>query len=362
MSYLDKINYQIYKIVGFDFEEMLGEFLLRIDTVVKVLRIVCFFDIDDNEVYLSKLEILRRNISKVFGSESPAVTLVAQKPLDAGLVVEVHSYLVDDDDIIEYKVYSKFPYVVINNRYGKFLYAGGLQTSLHEGIYSQGKHVFDTLDKILKKEGFTTDSIVRQWNYIEKITAFDNKGNQHYQMFNNSRTEYYSPVAWNNGYPSATGIGTLAGGVIIDIDAAVIDESSFSVIPIDNRLQVAAHAYSETVLENAETGLTTPKFERAKRLDDGIKSLVYVSGTAAIRGEDSICDDVEEQLEVTLENIGELIVKASIKMLRVYLKHSEDFIRVYAKIPNYDGASISYLLADVCRDELLIEIEGIAFD
>lgn len=360
MSYFNNIGYQIYKSVGCDFDKMLDELLSEIDTATKVIRIVCFCDIDKNDDYILKLDTLRQKVRGKFNNECPVVTLVAQKPLDSGLVLEVHSYKADDNDIVEYKECKSFPYVVVRNKYGRFLFAGGLQSSLEKNIYSQGKDVFDVLDRILKVEKFTVDSIVRQWNYIEKITEFDDKGNQHYQMFNNSRSEYYSLGSWSDGYPSATGIGTFAGGVVVDVDAAVIDDSSFSVEPIDNKLQIAAHAYSETVLENAETGLTTPKFERAKKLSVDGGSLVYVSGTAAIRGEDSICDDVEKQLEVTLENISQLTRNTPVRLFRVYLKNDEDYSKIHDNMHNYDGISISYLHADVCRDELLIEIEGIA--
>ena len=92
------------------------------------------------------------------------------------------------------------------------------------------------------------------------------------------------------------------------------------------------------------------------------RRLIYISGTAAIRGEESLKGvGLERQLRVTMENIAELIGDARLKALRVYLKNKSDYpeaerlMNIYAlEIP------IAYMWADVCRDELLIEIEGIA--
>lgn len=64
--------------------------------------------------------------------------------------------------------------------------------------------------------------------------------------------------------------------------------------------------------------------------------MIYISGTAAIRGEESIVTgDVLVQTEITLENIQHLIGleegreklpehSGKLELLRVYLKHEED--------------------------------------
>ena len=58
---------------------------------------------------------------------------------------------------------------------------------------------------------------------------------------------------------------------------------------MDNDWQRAAHVYSDEVLisHRADTEKGTPKFERGKSLSDGQQEVIYISGTAAIRGEES---------------------------------------------------------------------------
>ncbi|MDD4116034.1 MAG: endoribonuclease L-PSP, partial [Massilibacteroides sp.] len=70
---------------------------------------------------------------------------------------------------------------------------------------------------------------------------------------------------------------------------------------------------------------------------------------------------VGQQLAITLENINELTGRSRLLMLRVYLKHKDDFA-ICAELMRrkFPDLPVSYMWADVCRDELLIEIEGIA--
>jgi len=94
------------------------------------------------------------------------------------------------------------------------------------------------------------------------------------------------------------------------------------------------------------------------------RRIVYISGTAAIRGEESLVGvGLGRQLHITMENIGQLIGKAKLKMLRVYLKEKSFYEEARELLEGYGlNIPISYMWADVCRDELLIEIEGIAIE
>ncbi|MDL2221945.1 endoribonuclease L-PSP, partial [Parabacteroides sp. OttesenSCG-928-N08] len=94
------------------------------------------------------------------------------------------------------------------------------------------------------------------------------------------------------------------------------------------------------------------------------RRLIYISGTAAIRGEESLTGvGLDRQLHITMENIAELIGDAKPVMLRVYLKEKEFYEEACRLMNEYKlNIPISYMWADVCRDELLIEIEGVAVE
>lgn len=362
MSYCDNIKYRLLTTVKADFQTMVDDLLAQLPLNETIVRLAFFGTPANNEVYLERRSILRDKVRHYFGMNRPALSYVSQPPLNAPLLLEVHSYQTERDDRISYGVHNGFPYVLLENVSGRFLYAGGFQGDVTgASVEEQSVAIFKQIDELLTKEAFPIDSIVRQWNYIEQITALDGN-NQHYQTFNNARAAFYKKTAWPLGYPSATGIGTNLGGILIDFDAVLLNKPEDRIKPIDNKLQVAAHAYSEQVLKQASDKKETPKFERAKSLTIAGKELIYVSGTAAIRGEESLKNvGVEQQLLITMENIAELIGGAKPAMLRVYLKEKDDFSIVENRLQKiYPGLPISYMWADVCRDELLIEIEGIA--
>lgn len=362
MNYCNNIKYDLLTTAENEFSAMVDNLLMQLPAEEKILRLAFFGTPGNNEEYLKRHAVLKERVSDKFGVEMPALSYVSQPPLNTPLLLEVHSYVPEEGDILSYRTESGFSYVVIENDAWRFLFAGGFQGDvIGSSIDEQSREVFKQIEQLLLKEDFPINSIVRQWNYIEGITDFEGV-NQHYQSFNNARAAFYKKTDWPKGYPAATGIGANLGGVLIDLDAILLKRKEDSITPIDNKLQIAAHAYSEEVLKKACDGKETPKFERAKSLNVEGNRLIYVSGTAAIRGENSLKGvDVVKQLEITMENIQELIDNSRITILRVYLKYKEDYSEIEAllkeKLPEIP---VSYMWADVCRDELLIEIEGIA--
>lgn len=331
---------------------------------LNALKITFFGLPESNREYLLINRELHNIVKDYFGTQSPLVSFIAQKSSSDTLIAEV-TYLVDTDARITH-----------HSRY-KVLERGATKELMTEGIipaditastFEQAREIFIAIEDILTSEGFRISDIYRQWNYIEDITI-TTEGSQNYQEFNDARSLFYSKTKWSNGYPAATGIGTSRGGIMIELYA--IKGSTAANKPIDNPLQVAAHNYSQEVLEGkvmkelAER--TTPKFERARILGNTI----YISGTAAIKGERSTdSDDTVSQADTTMQIMNNLISKENIPtpcngakydLLRIYVKH-EDAIPAVKEYMNahYPATPKHYLVSDICRPELLIEIEGIA--
>lgn len=375
MNYCEKIQYNIFSTELSDFASMADALLKQLPAGEELLRLVFFGMPPSNEVYVERFSLLKSKVKAFFGDREPVLTYVSQPSLDSGLVLEVHSYLKEESDSLEYKEMDSYPYVVLQNESGRFLFAGGFQSDvLNKSIRQQSVDTFECILKLLQLENFPINSIVRQWNYIEQITAFQGTY-QNYQAFNDARGDFYARTTWDDGYPAATGIGASHGGILIDLDAVVFTSESDFATPLDNKLQVAAHAYSDHVLISEQKKKATPKFERAKSMTFGNEGVVYISGTAAIRGEESLHDaGLAQQLHITMENIDYLVSEenlvasgvpakrsSGLSMLRVYLKEKSFVDEAKKLIEEYKlSIPVSYLWADVCRDELLIEIEGIA--
>ena len=325
----------------------------------------------DTYEYHKLLGEAKSAIYDTLGKKVP-VTLIPQRLLPyGGLAIMV--YALDGAIDFQIKEQDGICYGIIENAEAKMLFVEGIPaTNFDDKVKAQSREVFAKLDALLSAYGFEVDDIVRQWNYIGNIVSYKD-GKQNYQEFNDARSSYYAQGKWSNGYPAATGIGSTDGIVVGGIAFKRADAKG--VYPIDNPLQVAAHVYSKSVLidndENAEK--STPKFERAKLIESVGGAYCFVSGTAAIRGEESVDpSSAELQTVKTIENIEYLVSKENLvrfgckpyelkyAFLHIFIKHAEDYEAVRAVVEaSYPHVPALYSVADVCRSELLVEIEGI---
>jgi len=146
---------------------------------------------------------------------------------------------------------------------------------------------------------------------------------------------------------------------------------------VDNPYQTPPREYDKQAQRNGEKKDTypTPLFKRGGVTIIGNNFFIKIAGTAAIKGrEKQYVGDSIKQTEETIK-IMELLLKESEKELgkrgfivklqlsdlvqsRVYIKDAADYKNVaqacYEKIKR-----TNFVLADVCYDELGVEIEGI---
>ena len=343
------------------FEEMLRSALLQVDAKA-LIKLSIFSKPADNIEYRKNLATIDWVTKEIFGELPPLTSYIAQKTSHGGVTIEA-TYITDSNASIEH--HRNYRLITLNGC--TELLTGGIVPRVAAGsTFEQSTDIFEGIAKMLAENGFKPSDIYRQWNYIPGITVL-NDGSQNYQEFNDARSIFYAKADWRNGYPAATGIGTSAGGVVVEICAIKGEKCANQ--PIDNPLQIAAHNYSQQVLDGKVieqlSERTTPKFERARLLENK----VLISGTAAIKGECSnYSTDAVEQAAETMEIMDRLTSKDNIPvenngstydLLRVYVKRESDIPAVCEYMQShYPAAQKHYLVADVCRPELLIEIEG----
>ncbi len=330
------------------------------------LRCTFFISAPDNSAYQQIKDYIIHNTKSVFHHAA----VVGEPPYRAAMAMEcvvIDRHELDAD--IHFRYVEDIPYLVLEQRGNKVVYAAGICGSLDLSIKEQSDTVFSLVEAILLKENMNFSHVFRQWNYIENITKFvyaHDTDHQHYQIFNDIRSLYYKKVHFQNGYPSATGIGMDTGGIILEIIAG--KGSDFDIIPIDNPAQINAHQYSENVLvgkKNKESSKkTTPKFERAKYVRSPLEETLYISGTAAIRGENTVpSDSIVEQTNITLDNIHKLRYKRSEDLpyshYRIYVKDLDSVPQILYHVRRFFGDIPSLVVkAPVCRENLLVEIEA----
>jgi chorismate lyase/3-hydroxybenzoate synthase len=214
---------------------------------------------------------------------------------------------------------------------------------------------------------------VRWWNHIPGIHDPLGDGQDLYMVFNAGR--YEALAAWlgkesfDTRVASASGVGHEGRDLVIHCLAA--DRPGRAV---DNPRQIAPYRYSRRY------GRLPPCFARATVIQPSESNpLVLVGGTASIVGEASVhLGDLQRQTEETLANLAVLLraaagdpatevadragVLAGFRELRVYdpIPERRDELRLLLQDAFPRVRQIEWVRADLCRRELLVEIEGLA--
>lgn len=264
----------------------------------------------------------------------------------------------------------------------RWIYCGGIQARWNEsGPYEQTLEVLRNLRRELERAGAGIDDMVRTWFYQGGITA-KHAGVQRYREFNRARTACYRKIRFGhalmrgrNGhalYPASTGIGMQGRGMVGTCLALRTDRTDVRLLPLENPGQVPAYHYS------AGYSPQSPKFSRALAALLGDYGITWISGTASIvHSESTFPGDIERQTHQTLDNIERLISPENFALhgapragatlgdlakVRVYVKRAEDYPTCRAVCEQRLGRLPAvYAIADICRPELLVEIEGVAF-
>ncbi len=348
-----------------------------------VLKQTVFLNTADNNDFIVLKKKLSGGLKGFYKSFYPPTGFVGQPP-SGGALMAVELVVMTRRDggvVISRKDLDDIRYITVNYPGRREIYAAGITSGeISAGVLEQSKDAFRLMKRILENENMDFSHIVRQWNYIENITGktdFKDGTRQNYQVFNDIRSLNYGEVDFKRGYPAATGIGMDRGGVVLEFIAADVP-GDMMVIPVKNPDQVDAYQYSQEELPGrALHGFgrkTTPKFERAKAIAKNDYYCIYISGTAAIRGQKVVSPaDVEKQTRVTIENIFRLISPENLEKhalpvssaafpfshIRVYVKNKTDMPRVKKVCDEYfEEVPALYLAADICRESLLVEIEG----
>jgi enamine deaminase RidA (YjgF/YER057c/UK114 family) len=210
----------------------------------------------------------------------------------------------------------------------------------------------------------------RVWNYLPRIHA-ENLGLERYRQFNAGRQQAFIDAGHDTfeGAPAACALGSHDGVLRIRFLAG-----RQAPLPVENPRQVSAYRYPSAY------GPKSPTFSRAALASVGVgRVALFVSGTASIVGHASLHPgDVRAQVQETLRNLRAVLQAASQRSgglpfdLRqmaatVYVRHPCDLAAVQHELAAALGADAPlcthalWLQADVCRSDLLVEIEGHLF-
>jgi enamine deaminase RidA (YjgF/YER057c/UK114 family) len=222
----------------------------------------------------------------------------------------------------------------------------------------QAERLIQRAAHLLEAEGASYREVVRTWFYLSDILAW-------YPEFNRARTDIYEKFGILPGQdygrlrlPASTGIrGEVPGGAVAALDLMAVAGPAKSRPPVrqlSNPGQQDAFQYGSA-------------FSRGALIRQSDLALIQVSGTAAIdeQGRSLYPGDVRAQIDCTFHKIAALIGQEGaglqdIAAACVFVKRPEDALVYQERAEAWGLGNLPavVMVADVCREELLFEIDA----
>ena len=207
--------------------------------------------------------------------------------------------------------------------------------------------------------------LLRVWNYVPRIHD-RSAGIEGYMAFCQGRSEAFGAhlgPAFPDRLPAASAVG--CPGDVLVVHALASREPGRHV---ENPRQVAAYRYPERY------GPKSPSFARGTVAPPAWERTLFVSGTASIVGHESVFPgEPARQAEETMRNIEAVLDGAGVpgrggpmggrlRSLRVYVRFPDQLEAIRAAVTAAAGTAVptAWLQAEICREELLVEIEATA--
>ncbi len=316
-----------------------------------------------------------------YGAEMPATTYIPQQPCE-GKLLAIEALGVGrgrgEVEIIRPAAET----VVVRHDGIAWAHVGGAHSgSAALSVYDGTISAFNLAEKRLRSAGFSFEEVIRTWFYLGDITGMEGQAERYWEL-NRARADFYRDLKFAAGraaagvdkpvFPASTGIGADGKDVHLSCIAMRAERPGVALGALENPRQTSAYDYAH------QYGSESPKFCRAMAVAAGDFAAIFISGTASITvSETRHISDIRSQTIQTLDNIEALIAAENFRgqglagfgaslsdlaLARVYIKRQEDYaIAGEICAARLGELPVIYAVGDVCRPELLVEIEGIAF-
>lgn len=214
----------------------------------------------------------------------------------------------------------------------------------------QTASTFQTLNEALRIAGFAFQDVLRTWLYMDRILEW-------YDDFNRQRDAFFERLdLFGHWIPASTGIGCANPcGTAISAGALAVRPKTEGVARamVESPLQCSALAYRST-------------FSRAVEWVTPEARTLYISGTASIapEGQTLHVGDTAKQIALTMEVIEALLKSrdltfADTSRAIAYIKDAKDLPLWDAWLAkhNLPQTFATPIVADICRSDLLFEVE-----
>lgn len=205
-------------------------------------------------------------------------------------------------------------------------------------------------------------NLLRVWNHVGLINEAEGDL-ERYKRFSKGRHEALTRRGYQRQqFPAASAVGMRQQGLAVYFIA-----SRAAGLQVENPRQVAAYDYPPV------HGPRSPSFARATVAQWNGSAMIFVSGTSSVVGHETRHHgNVEAQLDETLENMRVIVAEAAARVGRnaslddlavakIYLRRAADYDTIAPLlISQLPSTQHLFVESDICRRDLLLEIEGVA--
>jgi enamine deaminase RidA (YjgF/YER057c/UK114 family) len=221
-------------------------------------------------------------------------------------------------------------------------------TTLSNG--AQTREVFEKMEDVLAGVGMDFSHVVRTWLYLNDLLSW-------YEELNEVRTKFFDERGVFDGtVPASTGVGVCnpaKSALVTDLFAIQPKNDRVKIEAVESPLQCSAEDYKSSFSRAIEVALPDHRG-------------IYISGTASIApdGRTVHVGDVEKQIALTMEVADAILQSRNMSfsdMVRgiAYFKYIADvpLLAKHCKENNLPQMPFAISHSDICRDDLLFEIE-----
>ncbi|MHC4132105.1 MAG: RidA family protein [Planctomycetota bacterium] len=214
----------------------------------------------------------------------------------------------------------------------------------------QALTTFKKIEKALELADMDFSHVIRTWMYLDNLLSW-------YDEFNEVRNNFFKDSGVSNkSIPASTGIGVAnpdGAALVTDVLALKPKNENIKAFAVPSPLQCPAVDYKSS-------------FSRATEVVLSDHRRLYISGTASIdpEGATVYVGDVKKQITLTMKVVQAILQSRNMNWGDVsraiaYFKDMEDssLLEQYCRGNDLPHMPIAVAHGDICRDDLLFEIE-----
>jgi enamine deaminase RidA (YjgF/YER057c/UK114 family) len=344
-----KVFLTVRPLAGEGITEIFGRLAMALkDLDLEIAHLTVFGSVSASEAGMGAMR-------QLFGCIDWPVTWIEGDACDGALIAGMQVFAFARSKVHRIRLGGQVVGSVFEDGSAKHCLLGGLAPAQGSTPRAeQTRRTLDLLEKALAQGGFELADLVRTWFFLDDILAW-------YGEFNHARTEVYSGVKFRSGsIPASTGVGgrnTAAVALTLAAWAMQPANPATRTQEIASPLQCPAPTYGSL-------------FCRAMEIGSASGRNLLVSGTASIapHGQTLWKGSVHKQVDLTMDVLEAILHSrnftfSDLTRAVAYFRHCSDARALTDWCDKHDVRSLPVVMArcDLCRDDLLFEIEADAW-